>query len=105
VSSIRGRVVKHGGMATDYQGATSRTESGPGNLPITRPAYRVSQGVSQPAGVGGANLAGYAGGGHPLVDFSGVTGWRTLFAVAALFWLGFVAISLGRGGVAGGVRL
>jgi hypothetical protein len=98
MSSVRGRVIRGGGMATD-QGATARYESGPGNQPITRPAYRVSQGVSQPVGVGGADAP------HALLDLSGVPFWRTVFAVAALAWLGFVYINLGRGGLSGGVRI
>jgi len=98
MSSTRGRVVRGGGMQTDL-GATARYEAGPGNQPITRPAYRVSQGVSRPVGVGGAE------GPHPLLDLSGVPFWRTLFAVAALAWLGFVYINVGRGGLSGGVRV
>ncbi len=101
MSTIRGRVVKHGGMAVDA-GASGRTEYGPGNAPITRPAYRVSQGTLQPAGVGGGATVGA---GHPLLDFSGIAAWRTVAVVAALVWLGFVFVSIGRGGVAGGVRL
>jgi len=99
MSSPRGRIVRPGGMAVDPQGATARTEPGPGNAPITRPAYRVSQGVMQPAGV-----AGGVGGPHPFLDFSGLPFWRTAITLAALGWLGFVWISL-RGGLSGGVRL
>lgn len=98
MSSTRGRVIRPGGVAADA-GATARFEPSP-NAPITRPAYRVSQGVSQPAGVGGAGPYG----GHPLLDFSSVAAWRNVAFVAALLWLGFVWVSL-RGGVAGGVRL
>lgn len=98
MSSIRGRVIRPGGMATDPQGATARTEPGAGNAPITRPAYRVSQGVSQPAGVGGAS------GPHPLLDFSGIPAWRLVAVVASLLWLGFVYINL-RGGISGGIRV
>ena len=99
MSSIRGRVYRPGGVAADA-GATARTEPGPANQPITRPAYRVSQGVMQPQGVGGAGPYG----GHALLDFSSIAAWRTWIAVGALLWLGFVWVSF-RGGVAGGVRL
>lgn len=97
MSSIRGRVIRQGGMAVDA-GASARTEAGPGNAPITRPAYRVSQGTIQPAGIGGAS------GGHALLDLSGIPAWRLVAVVAALAWLGFVWVSL-RGGISGGVRV
>lgn len=101
MSSTRGRTIRRGGMAVD-DGASARTYPGPGNAPITRPAYRSAQGVSQPAGVA---PTGVGGAGHPLLDFSGVPAWRTAFAVAALVWLGFVWVSLRGGGISGGVRL
>jgi hypothetical protein len=99
VSSIRGRVIRGGGVATDA-GASGRTE-GPGNAPITRPAYRVANGQFQPAGVAAAGGAG----GHPLLDLSTVAGWRLVWVVAAAAYLGFWFITLGRGGVSGGVRV
>ena len=100
MSSIRGRVYRPGGVVADA-GATARTEPGPANQPITRPAYRVNPGGTlMPQGVGGAGPYG----GHPLLDFSSVAAWRTWIAVGALLWLGFVWVSL-KGGVSGGVRL
>lgn len=99
MSTTRGRVIRPGGVAYDPQGATPRTEAGPGNQPITRPAYRVSQGVFQPAGIGGP------GGGAPLLDISGVPFWRLFWTLAAAAYLGFWFVSVRRGGVSAGVRL
>jgi hypothetical protein len=82
-------------MATD-DGATGRTTGG--NAPITRPAFRITQGQIQPAGVGG-------GGGHPLLDLTSVSGWRLVAVVAALFYIGVFHLSVGRGGISGGVKL
>lgn len=97
MSSTRGRTIRRGGMAIDA-GANGRTEPGPANAPITRPAYRTVQGVSQPAGVGGAD------GPHPFLDLRGVPAWRLIAVGLAAAWLGFVWISL-RGGISGGVRV
>ena len=101
MSSSRGRGVKLGGIATEPAGFSTRTEQSP---PILRPAYRSPGGGTQ-LQAGGAPLAQGGSSGHPLLDFSGVTGWRLAFTLAAAAYLGFWFISLGGGRVSGGVRL
>jgi len=96
MSAPRGRVLRYGGQVVDPQGATARTE-GPPNAPITRPAYRISQGVSQPAGVGGPAAPAW-------LDLSGVPFWRLVMVASAVLWLGVVWVSF-RGGISGGVRV
>lgn len=98
MSSTRGRVVRQGGVQVETAGFSTRTE-GPSNAPITRPAYRVSNGQMQPAGVGGAGL------GHPLLDFSTVSGWRLVAVAAALLYVGVFHFSIVSRGISGGVRL
>lgn len=99
MSSIRGRAIKVGGVATEAAGFSARTESdGAAGTPILRPAYRSAQGVSQPT----APLGG--GSGVSLLDLSGVPAWRMIAVAAALLWLGFVFVSF-RGGISGGVRV
>lgn len=101
MSSSRGRTLKFGGMATEAAGFNGRTEASP---PILRPAYRSPGGGTQ-LQAGGAAVGVGGPGGHPLLDFSGVTGWRLLFTVAALGYLGFWFVSVSGGGLRGGVRL
>lgn len=100
MSSSRGRTLKPGGMATEPSGFSTRTEQSP---PILRPAYRSPTGGTQFGVGGGADLP--VVGGHPLLDFSSVTGWRLVFTLAAAFYLGFWFVSLRGGGISGGVRL
>ena len=97
-SSIRGRIVKVGGVAQDA-GASARTEQ-VDNTVLTRPAYRVSQGQMQPAGVGGA-----AGGTGPLLDLSNIAFWRLLVVGAAALYVGLFHFQFSPRGVAAGVRL
>lgn len=103
MSSTRGRTLKLGGFAADA-GGSARTEPGPGNAPITRPAYRSPGGGTQFSVAGSAPPQGGPSS-HPLLDFSGVTGWRLVFTLAAAAYLGFWFVSLTRGGISGGVRL
>jgi len=86
-------------MAVDPQGATARTEPGPGNQPITRPAFRTSPGGTQlsPTGVGGPDP-------RSLLDLSGVPAWRLIAVALAALWLGIVYVRIG-GGVSGGIRV
>lgn len=102
MSSSRGRTLKLGGVAHDPAGASGRTE-GPTNAPQVRTAYQSPGGGTQFRPTGQA--VGGPGGGHPFLDFSGVTGWRLAFTLAAAFYLGFWFVSLHRGGISGGVRL
>lgn len=100
MSSTRGRVVKQGGVATEPAGFSTRTET-QGQQPITRRAYRVANGQFQPAGVGGP--AGVLG--HPLLDFSTVSGWRLLVVAGALLYVGVFHFSIVSRGISAGVRL
>ena len=100
MSGTRGRALKVGGVVTEPAGYSTRTEGSP---PILRPSYASPGGGTQFRAEGGPGLSG-PGGGHPLLDFSGVTGWRLLFTLAAAAYLGFWFVSL-RGGISGGVRL
>lgn len=104
MSSSRGRTLKLGGMATEPAGFSTRTAADQQAAPILRPAYQSPGGGTQFRPSGGAPIGGGSDG-HPLLDFSGVTGWRLLFTIAAAAYLGFWFVSLGRGGLSGGVRL
>ena|SRR5215469_5800902 len=99
MSSTRGRAVKLGGMATEPAGFNQRTDQALN----TRPAYQSPGGGTQFAPAGVASAVGGAAG-HPFLDFSGVTGWRLVFTLAAAFYLGFWFITLRGGGISGGIR-
>jgi len=99
MSSVRGRAVKTGGVATEPAGYSVRTDQ----ALATRPAYASPGGGTSFTPVGVAPAVG-GGGGHPLLDFSGVTGWRLVFTAAALFYLGFWFFTISRGGIVGGIR-
>jgi hypothetical protein len=88
-------------MATDPQGFSGRTEPGPDNQPITRPAYRITSGQLQPAGVAGMGGSGS----RALLDLSTVSGWRLVAVVLALFYIGVFHLTISPRGVGGGVRL
>lgn len=85
-SVASGSEVRPGGVATDA-GASGRTDP---ISRITRPAYRTSQGVTQPTGGQGGPAS------HPLLDLSTVSGWRTVFVLAALAYVAGFHITLGR---------
>jgi hypothetical protein len=84
VSSIRGRVVKTGGVVTDA-GASPRTDA----QQVTRPAFRFPQGSFRvPASAGGTG--GGKAGVHPYLDTSSVTFWRlVIVGLAAAYIVGF----------------
>lgn len=77
MSTIRGRAVKVGGVATQPQGAEGRTTA----AQITRPAFTIGPGPGQPMG-------GASGGG--LLDLSTVGAWRLIaVGVAFAYVIGF----------------
>lgn len=86
MSTIRGRAIKVGGIATEPAGFSTRT--GGADDSVTRQAYQSAAGQIQPL----SNLTL----GHPLLDLSQVGTWRLLaVAAAAAYVIGF-HVSLGR---------
>jgi len=82
MSSIRGRAISVGGMATT-EGASA------GRPAATRPGYRITAGQMQP-------IPGSLGLGHPLLDLSSVGAWRLIAVGLALAYVIGFHVTLGR---------
>ena len=90
MSTIRGRAIKVGGIATEPAGFSTRT-GGLGDNGLTRPAYQSAAGQIQPL----SNLDL----GHPLLDLRGLPARRlAVIGLAAAYVTGF-HLTLGRLGV------
>jgi len=108
MSTIRGRALKFGGMATEPAGFSIRTSSGGGvggdqNTLLNRPAYQSPQGTFfSPAGAAAGALPGGLG---SLLDLRGITSRRIFWVLVAAAYIGVFHItldgfSLGRRGLA-----
>jgi hypothetical protein len=86
LSTIRGRAIKVGGVATQ-EGAMGRQDANQ----VVRPAFKISAGIKQPTGVGGFGLAGSG-----LFDLSGVSAWRLIAVGLALAYVVGFHVTAGK---------
>lgn len=81
MSTIRGRAIKVGGVATQPEGWAARTDSSG----VTRPAFTIQAGIRKPTGG-----PGYLVGPGALLDPSSVAFWRLVaVGVAVAYVVGF----------------
>lgn len=86
MSSMRGRVVKQGGVAWQPAGAAPRTS----DLGIVRPAFVVQGGRTRPT------YGGFGGAAASLFDLSSVASWRLIaVGIAVAYVVGF-HVTIGR---------
>lgn len=78
MSTIRGRAIKVGGVATQAAGAAPRTDSSG----VTRPAFTIQAGIRKPTGG-----PGYLVGPTTLLDPSSVAFWRLVAVAAAVAYV------------------
>jgi hypothetical protein len=90
MSTMRGRVIKQGGIAVQDGGA-GRTNG----IGVVRPAFAVSSSTGQRGAVGGPG-GPWIGFDHPLFDPGSVSAWRLVaVALAVAYVVGF-HVSIGK---------